>query len=166
MRSSMRRVAAISAGPRSTRPRGRRAFSLSGLRSDMDAALRVAVGGGSSLHPTRQAEAARRAGPPRQLRRPAMARAQALAKTPAVPNDLAAYWLPFTPNRAFQQAPRLLSRAKDMHYFTADGCAVLDGSAGLWCCNAAHPRAPSVGAISRQAAELDYSPAFQFAHPK
>src|SRR5262249_26257325 len=54
----------------------------------------------------------------------------------AVPNDLNAYWLPFTANRAFKQAPRLIARAKDMHYFTPDGRAVLDGAAGLWCTNA------------------------------
>ncbi len=52
------------------------------------------------------------------------------ATTP-VPNDLEAYWLPFTPNRAFKQAPRLIARAKDMHYFTPEGRAVLDGTAGL-----------------------------------
>ena len=83
-----------------------------------------------------------------------------------VPNDLAAYWIPFTPNRAFKKAPRLVARAKDMHYYTPEGRAVLDGSAGLWCTNAGHNRDPIVQAIQRQAAELDYAPAFQFAHPK
>src|SRR6204780_641181 len=83
-----------------------------------------------------------------------------------VPNDLEAFWMPFTPNRAFKKAPRLISRAKDMHYFTTDGRAVLDGTAGLWCSNAGHNREPIVAAIQSQAAELDYAPAFQFAHPK
>ncbi len=81
-------------------------------------------------------------------------------------NDLDAFWLPFTPNRAFKRAPRLLARAKGMHYFTADGRAVLDGLAGLWCSNAGHNRDPIAAAIARQAAELDYSAAFHFAHPK
>ena len=81
-------------------------------------------------------------------------------------NDLEAFWLPFTPNRAFKRAPRLLARAKDMHYFTPDGRAVLDGVAGLWCTNAGHNRDPIVAAITRQAAQLDYAPAFQFAHPQ
>jgi beta-alanine--pyruvate transaminase len=81
-------------------------------------------------------------------------------------NDLEAFWLPFTPNRAFKRAPRLIARAKDMHYFTPDGRAVLDGTAGLWCTNAGHNRDPIVAAIARQAQELDYAPAFQFAHPK
>ena len=86
--------------------------------------------------------------------------------TVPVPNDLESFWIPFTPNRAFKRAPRLFARAKDMHYYTPDGRAVLDGTAGLWCSNAGHCRDPIVAAISRQAAELDYSPAFQFAHPK
>jgi beta-alanine--pyruvate transaminase len=83
-----------------------------------------------------------------------------------VPNDLEAFWLPFTPNRAFKRAPRLIARAKDMHYFTPEGRAVLDGTAGLWCCNAGHNRAPIVEAIQHQAEQLDYAPAFQFAHPQ
>ena len=84
----------------------------------------------------------------------------------AVPNDLEAYWLPFTSNRAFKASPRLIARAKDMHYYTPDGRAVLDGTAGLWCTNAGHNREPIVAAIRAQAAELDYAPAFQFSHPK
>jgi beta-alanine--pyruvate transaminase len=84
----------------------------------------------------------------------------------AVPNDLESYWIPFTPNRAFKAAPRLIARAKDMHYYTPEGRAVLDGTAGLWCTNAGHNREPIVAAIRAQAAELDYAPAFQFSHPK
>jgi beta-alanine--pyruvate transaminase len=53
-----------------------------------------------------------------------------------------------------------------MHYYTADGRAVLDGAAGLWCCNAGHNRDSIVAAIQRQAEELDFAPPFQFAHPK
>ena len=84
----------------------------------------------------------------------------------AVPNDLEAYWLPFTSNRAFKASPRLIARAKDMHYYTPDGRAVLDGTAGLWCTNAGHNREPIVAAIQQEAATLDYAPAFQFSHPK
>ena len=81
-------------------------------------------------------------------------------------NDLDAYWIPFTPNRAFKRAPRLIARAKELHYYTPDGRAVFDGLAGLWCTNAGHNRDPIVAAISSQAAELDYAAAFHFAHPK
>src|SRR5450631_3297205 len=55
-----------------------------------------------------------------------------------VPNDLAAFWMPFTANRAFKRAPRLLAGAKDMHYFTTDGRKILDAAAGMWCSNAGH----------------------------
>jgi beta-alanine--pyruvate transaminase len=89
-----------------------------------------------------------------------------MSLAPTVPNDLESYWLPFTPNRAFKASPRLIARAKGMHYYTPDGRQVLDGTAGLWCTNAGHNRDPIVNAIRAQAAELDYAPAFQFAHPK
>jgi len=82
-----------------------------------------------------------------------------------VPNDLNAFWLPFTPNRAFKKRPRLISRSKDMHFYTPEGRAILDGTAALWCCNAGHNREPIVKAIQRQAGELDFSPTFQFGHP-
>jgi beta-alanine--pyruvate transaminase len=84
----------------------------------------------------------------------------------AAPNDLEAFWLPFSANRAFKKNPRMISGAKDMHYITPEGRHVLDGVAGLWCCNAGHNRKPIVEAIQKQAAELDFSPTFQFGHPK
>lgn len=82
------------------------------------------------------------------------------------PNDLEAFWLPFTPNRHFKRDPRIIARAKDMHFFKTDGTPVLDGTAGLWCSNAGHCREPIVKAIQDQAAELDFAPTFQFSHPK
>lgn len=94
-----------------------------------------------------------------------MASSTAAAFAPQT-NDLDAFWLPFTPNRAFKRAPKLIARAKDMHYFTPDGRAVIDGLAGLWCVNTGHNRDPIVAAIAHQAAELGYAPAFHFAHPK
>ena len=81
------------------------------------------------------------------------------------PNDLNAFWMPFTANRQFKKAPRLLASAKDMHYFTTDGRQVLDGTAGLWCCNAGHCRPKITEAIQKQVAELDYAPPFQMGHP-
>jgi len=82
------------------------------------------------------------------------------------PNDLSAFWMPFTANRQFKKAPRMFVAAKDMHYTTSDGRQVLDGTAGLWCVNAGHARPKIVEAIARQAGELDYAPAFQMGHPK
>jgi len=83
-----------------------------------------------------------------------------------LPNDLDAYWMPFTANRQFKAAPRMLAKAKGMHYFMADGRQILDGTAGLWCVNAGHCRDEITAAIAAQAAELDYATAFQMGHPK
>jgi len=82
------------------------------------------------------------------------------------PNDLESFWMPYTANRQFKAQPRLFVSAKDMHYRTSDGRAVLDGTAGLWCCNAGHSRPKIVEAVQRQIEELDYAPAFQMGHPK
>ena len=79
--------------------------------------------------------------------------------------DLNAYWLPFTANRAYKAAPRLLQSAAGMHYRTVDGREVLDGMSGLWCCNAGHCHPDIVRAIAEQAAEMDYATAFGLAHP-
>ncbi|MBI1207553.1 MAG: aminotransferase class III-fold pyridoxal phosphate-dependent enzyme [Azospirillum sp.] len=84
----------------------------------------------------------------------------------SLPNDLDALWMPFTANRQFKQAPRLLVAAEGMYYTSHDGRQVLDGAAGLWCVNAGHGRRPIVEAIRRQAGELDYAPPFQMGHPK
>ncbi|NDW06912.1 aspartate aminotransferase family protein [Jiella pacifica] len=87
-------------------------------------------------------------------------------QTRIAPNNLEAFWMPFSANRQFKQAPRMFVAAKDMHYTTSDGRQVLDGTAGLWCVNAGHCRPKITEAIQRQAAELDYAPAFQMGHPK
>ncbi|MDI7860813.1 aspartate aminotransferase family protein [Rhizobiaceae bacterium n13] len=84
----------------------------------------------------------------------------------ATPNDMRAFWMPFTANRQFKKEPRLFVGAKDMYYTTHDGRTVLDGTAGLWCVNAGHCRPKITEAIREQAGELDYAPAFQLGHPK
>ncbi|MGS4919283.1 MULTISPECIES: aspartate aminotransferase family protein [Mameliella] len=81
------------------------------------------------------------------------------------PNNMNAFWMPFTANRQFKANPRMFTAAKDMHYTTSDGRQVLDGTAGLWCCNAGHCRPRITEAVQRQVAELDYAPAFQMGHP-
>ena len=84
---------------------------------------------------------------------------------PEKPNDLEAFWMPFTANKGFKQKPRLLTRAKGMHYMTADGREILDGTAGLWCCNAGHGHEKIVAAIKAQAERMDFAPTFQLGHP-
>src|SRR5678816_4489321 len=96
----------------------------------------------------------------------AMLQAQRTPVSATVPNDLEPYWMPFTANRAFKKRPRLIVGAKDMHYIASDGRKLIDGAAGLWCTNAGHNRESIVAAIQREAATLDYAPAFQFGHAK
>ena len=75
------------------------------------------------------------------------------------------YWMPFTDNRRFKAAPKMIVSAKDMYYTTADGAQVLDGLATLWCVNAGHCRPKVVEAIRRQAGELDFASSFSTGHP-
>lgn len=84
----------------------------------------------------------------------------------AEPNDLSAFWMPFTDNRGFKQTPRMFASAAGMHYTATAGHQVLDATGGLWCSNAGHCRAPIVAAIQQMAGELDFAPTFQLAHPK
>ncbi|MGI2259365.1 aspartate aminotransferase family protein [Shewanella sp. GXUN23E] len=75
------------------------------------------------------------------------------------------YWMPFTANRQFKQHPRLLASAEGMYYRDPDGRQVLDGTAGLWCCNAGHGRQAISEAVSHQIRQMDYAPSFQMGHP-
>ena len=87
-------------------------------------------------------------------------------KDTTMPTPLDAYWMPFTANRQFKAAPRMISGAAGMHFSTPNGRQVLDGVAGLWCVNAGHARPRITEAIQNQAAELDFAPPFQMGHPK
>jgi beta-alanine--pyruvate transaminase len=86
---------------------------------------------------------------------------------PAAPtrDELEAHWMPFTANRQFKAAPRLLVRAEGVHYWSHDGRKVLDGTSGLWCVMAGHGRREIADAVSRQLLTLDYAPPFQMGHP-
>jgi len=79
--------------------------------------------------------------------------------------EQSAFWMPFTANRQFKKAPRLLARAEGMYYWTPEGRQVLDGTAGLWCVNAGHCRPKIVEAVKRQVATMDFAPTFQMGHP-
>ncbi len=76
------------------------------------------------------------------------------------------FWMPFTDNRSFKAAPKLFGAAQGCYYTDTQGRKILDGTSGLWCVNAGHGRTPIVEAIQAQAAQLDYAPTFQLAHPK
>ena len=74
-------------------------------------------------------------------------------------------WMPFSANRSFKARPRLMNEAKGMYYKKVDETLVLDGTSGLWCCNAGHNHPKIVQAIQNQAGKLDYAPSFQMGHP-
>ncbi len=88
--------------------------------------------------------------------------------TSAIPsaNNLDAFLMPFTANRQFKKNPRLLAKAKGVHYWTPEGRRIIDGTAGLWCVNAGHGREEIKAAIAAQLEEMDYAPSFQMGHPK
>ncbi|MFM2147888.1 MAG: hypothetical protein RLZZ187_194 [Pseudomonadota bacterium] len=81
------------------------------------------------------------------------------------PNNLDAFWMPYTDNKYYKGTPRMLARAEGMSYFTPEGKEILDGTAGLWCCNAGHGRREITEAIQKQAAIMDFAPTFQLGHP-
>ncbi|MBX3503086.1 MAG: aspartate aminotransferase family protein [Alphaproteobacteria bacterium] len=88
------------------------------------------------------------------------------APTKPVANNLDAFLMPFTANKQFKKNPRLLAKAKGVHYWTPEGRRVIDGTAGLWCVNAGHGREEIKAAIAAQLEEMDYAPSFQMGHPK
>jgi beta-alanine--pyruvate transaminase len=87
------------------------------------------------------------------------------AQATRTPGAMDAFWMPFSANRQFKKHPRMLVGAKDMHYRSDDGREILDGTAGLWCCNAGHGRKRIVEAVQRQVATMDFAPTFQMGHP-
>ncbi|NTE88473.1 aspartate aminotransferase family protein [Agrobacterium rubi] len=86
------------------------------------------------------------------------------SKKSNMPN-LENFWMPFTANRQFKAAPRLLASAEGMYYTDIDGNTVLDGTAGLWCVNAGHGRKRITQAVERQLSTMDFAPTFQMGHP-
>ncbi|WP_339674083.1 aminotransferase class III-fold pyridoxal phosphate-dependent enzyme [Dasania marina] len=75
-----------------------------------------------------------------------------------------AFWMPFSANRAFKVAPRMVESAQGVYLTTTDGRQVIDATAGLWCSNAGHGRPEIADAVSAQLRKLDYSSIFNFGH--
>ncbi|MEE4660237.1 MAG: aspartate aminotransferase family protein [Halieaceae bacterium] len=72
-----------------------------------------------------------------------------------------AYWMPFTANRDFKKAPRIISGAQGHYYTTESGDRLYDLFAGLWTCGIGHCHPKIVEAVQKQVAELDYAIGFQ-----
>jgi beta-alanine--pyruvate transaminase len=80
-------------------------------------------------------------------------------------NDLEPWFMPFTANRTFKKAPRLMVAAQGMYYTAKDGSQIMDAAAGLWCVNAGHGSKRIVEAVQAQVATMDFAPSFQMGHP-
>ena len=78
--------------------------------------------------------------------------------------NLDAYWMPFTANRQFKAAPKMIAGARDVYYITDDEREIIDGTAGLWCCNAGHGHGAIADAVHHQLSQLDYAPSFNISH--
>ena len=93
---------------------------------------------------------------------------QPVTSTTPYPQDrawLESHWMPYTANRSFKESPRMMVSAKGAYYTDNHGRKIFDGLSGLWTCGLGHGRTEIAEAIGRQAATLDYSPAFQYGHP-
>ena len=80
-------------------------------------------------------------------------------------NTLENHWMPFTSNRDFKADPRLMVKAKGMHYWNHHGDKLIDASSGLFCCAAGHGRTEITDAVHAAMKEIDYTPHFQLGHP-
>ena len=80
-------------------------------------------------------------------------------------NTLENHWMPFTSNRDFKADPRLMVKAKGMHYWNHHGDKLIDASSGLFCCAAGHGRTEITEAVHATMKEIDYTPHFQLGHP-
>ncbi|NKB36475.1 MAG: aminotransferase class III-fold pyridoxal phosphate-dependent enzyme [Gammaproteobacteria bacterium] len=79
--------------------------------------------------------------------------------------NMDAFWMPFTANRDFKNAPRLIDSAKGFYYTSSDDRQILDTLAGLWTSGAGHCHPLIVEAVQKQVAKLDYAISFQVGHP-
>jgi len=78
--------------------------------------------------------------------------------------ELRAWWMPFTHNRYFKAAPRIIQSAKGCYFTLADGRRLFDCLSGLWCSPLGHSHPRIVEAVKAQLDTLDYAPSFQMGH--
>jgi len=79
------------------------------------------------------------------------------------PSD--AYWLPYSANRAFHKSPRMVTRAEGAFLYDDKNRKIFDSLSGLWCCGYGHGVKRIADAVAHQFTQIDYAPAFQYAHP-
>ena len=82
-----------------------------------------------------------------------------------VTNSLEAHWMPFTANRDFKAAPRLVTRSEGVWLWNQNGDRLIDGSSGLFNVAAGHGRREIADAVHAQMLQNDYSAPFQLGQP-
>ncbi|MGB2286903.1 MAG: aspartate aminotransferase family protein [Porticoccaceae bacterium] len=80
------------------------------------------------------------------------------------PQNMDAFWMPFTANRDFKQNPRLIASAQGHHYVSNDGRKIYDGFSGLWTSGIGHCHPKIVEAVRQQVGEMDLCMGFQLGH--
>lgn len=80
--------------------------------------------------------------------------------------QLESHWMPYTANQQFKDDPRIIVSGQGSYFTDAEGRQIYDGLSGLWTCGAGHCRPEITEAVAKQLGTLDYSPGFQFGHPK
>lgn len=82
------------------------------------------------------------------------------------PDSLESFWMPFSANRDFKRAPRVLKAAEHHHYISDDGRRIYDIFSGLWTSGVGHCHPKIVEAVQKQVASLDYAMSFNAANDK
>ncbi len=84
---------------------------------------------------------------------------------PYAANALEHHWMPFTANRDFKAAPRIVTEGRGVWFTDHRGERILDGSSALFTTAAGHGREEIARAVHDQLLALDYSTSFQLGHP-
>lgn len=80
-------------------------------------------------------------------------------------NSLEQHWMPFTSNRDFKAAPRMITRSEGVYLWNQNGDRLIDGSSGLFNVAAGHGRKSIADAVYAQMMQNDYSAPFGVGQP-
>ena len=91
---------------------------------------------------------------------------QAMEGKPLSNEFLEAHWMPFSGNRDFKAAPRMINRSEGVYLWNQNGDQLIDGSSGLFNVAAGHGRKSIADAVHAQMLENDYCAPFQLGQSK
>lgn len=82
-----------------------------------------------------------------------------------VTNSLEQHWMPFSANRDFKAAPRLVTKSEGMYLWNQNGDKLVDACSGLFNVAAGHGRTEIAEAVYAQMMQNDYTAPFQLGQP-